>query len=211
MPSALWNGAGRPSWERMSFNDRTTPLDLLRTRRSGKPRDLAEPGPTLDQLHEMVAIAGRTPDHGKLFPWRFVIVPPEAREALATKLGEILMAEKDGCGPRDVDAAHQFATQAPALVVVLSAPVVGHKVPAWEQELSAGAACMNLLHAAHAMGFAGGWLTGWAAYSDAVRDLFGEAPQKIAGFVFIGTPSRPLEERPRPALSEIGRVWSPRD
>ncbi len=193
MPSALWNGAGRPSWERMSFNDRTTPLDLLRTRRSGKPRDLAEPGPTLDQLHEMVAIAGRTPDHGKLFPWRFVIVPPEAREALATKLGEILMAEKDGCGPRDVQAAHQFATQAPALVVVLSAPVVGHKVPVWEQELSAGAACMNLLHAAHAMGFAGGWLTGWAAYSDAVRDLFGAAPQKIAGFVFLGTPSGPLE------------------
>lgn len=195
----------------MTFNDRTTPLDLLRTRRSGKPRDLGEPGPTLDQLHEMVAIAGRTPDHGKLFPWRFVIVPADGREALATKLGDILMAEKEGCGPRDVEAAHQFATQAPALIVALSAPVVGHKVPLWEQELSAGAACMNLLHAAHAMGFAGGWLTGWAAYSDAVRDLFGEAPQKIAGFVFIGTPSRPLEERPRPVLSEIGRMWSPRD
>ncbi|WP_227650682.1 nitroreductase family protein, partial [Klebsiella pneumoniae] len=75
----------------------------------------------------------------------------------------------------------QFATQAPALVVVLSAPVVPNKIPVWEQQLSAGAACMNLLHAAHAMGFAGGWLTGWAAYSDAVRDLFGEAPQTIAG------------------------------
>ncbi len=75
-------------------------------------------------------------------------------------------------------------------MVVLSAPVPGHKVPLWEQELSAGAAAMNLLHAAHAMGFAAGWLTGWAAYSDGVRDLFGRAPERIAGFVFIGTPAR---------------------
>lgn len=195
----------------MIFNDRTTPLSLLKTRRSGKPRDLVAPGPDLAQLHEMVAIASRTPDHGKLFPWRFVIVPDEARQALAAKLGDILMAEKDGCGPRDVEAAAQFATQAPALVVVLSAPVQGHKVPVWEQELSAGAACMNLLHAAHAMGFSGGWLTGWATYSDAVRDLFGKDGEKIAGFMFIGTPARELEERPRPDLSEIASVWSSGD
>jgi nitroreductase len=193
----------------MIFNDRTTPLSLLKTRRSGKPRDLIAPGPDLDQLHEMVAIASRTPDHGKLFPWRFVIVPDDARAALAAKLGEIVMAEKADAGPRDVEAAAQFATQAPALVVVLSTPVQGHKVPVWEQELSAGAACMNLLHTVHAMGFAGGWLTGWATYSDAVRDLFGKEGEKIAGFMFIGTPARELEERPRPALSEIAHIWSP--
>jgi len=170
---------------------------------------MAGPGPSPEQLDAMIEIAARTPDHGKLFPWRFVIVPKTARAALGEKLVAILRSEKADCTARDEEAAIQFATQAPALVVVLSAPVVPHKIPAWEQELSAGAACMNLLHAAHALGFAGGWLTGWAAYSDAVRDLFGEAPQKVAGFVFIGTPAAPLEERPRPSLSEIAHKWNP--
>ncbi len=194
---------------RMTFNDTTSPLSLLRTRRSGKPRDLGAPGPSPEQIDAMIAIAARTPDHGKLFPWRFVVVPDEARAALGDKLAAILRSEKQDCTERDEEAAIQFATQAPALVVVLSAPVVPHKIPVWEQELSAGAACMNLLHAAHAMGFAGGWLTGWAAYSDAVRDLFGGEGQKIAGFVFLGTPERPLEERPRPELSEIAHRWNP--
>ncbi|WP_010543737.1 nitroreductase family protein [Sphingomonas elodea] len=193
----------------MTFNDRTTPLTLLQTRRSGKPRDLAAPGPSPEQLDQMVAIAARTPDHGKLAPWRFVIVPDEARPALARKLVEILCAENPAATARDEEAAAQFATQAPSLVVVLSAPVQPHKIPLWEQELSAGAACMNLLHAAHAMGFAGGWLTGWPAYSPAVRDLFGDDGQRIAGFVFLGTPSRPLEERPRGELSRIVHRWIP--
>lgn len=191
------------------FNDRSTPLALLRTRRSGKPRDLAEPGPDLDQLMEMVALASRTPDHGKLFPWRFVVIPPEHRQAFAAKLVAILKAEKPDCTPRDIEAAEQFALQAPALVVLLSSPHHGHKIPLWEQELSAGAIGMNLLHAAHAMGFAAGWLTDWPAYSDAVRDLFGLAPQRIAGFFFIGTPLRELQERPRPLLSDIAKIWRP--
>lgn len=192
----------------MDFNDRSTPLSLLQTRRSGKPRDMVAPGPSAAEIEAMVAIAARTPDHGKLSPWRFVIVPDDQRPALALKLIEILRAEKPDATSRDEEAAAQFATQAPALVVVLSAPVIGHKVPLWEQELSAGAACMNLLHAAHAMGFVGGWLTGWPAYSDAVRDLFGAAPQRIAGFVFLGSPSRPLEERPRGDLSQIVARWN---
>ena len=193
----------------MIFNDRSTPLNLLQTRRSGKPRDMVAPGPNQEQLREMVAIAARTPDHGKLAPWRFVIVPDDARPELAERLIEIQRAEKDDCTVRDEEATAQFVMQAPALVVVLSAPVHGHKIPLWEQELSAGAACMNLLHAAHACGFVGGWLTGWAAYSDKVRDLFGEAPQRIAGFVFIGTPGRDLDERPRGELSEIVHEWNP--
>jgi nitroreductase len=193
------------------LNDRSTPLSLLATRRSGKPRDLIPPGPSDDQLMEMIEIAARTPDHGKLFPWRFVAVRDEDRAQLAVALQRILAKEKQDCGPRDLEAAEQFALQAPGLVVVLSTPVKGHKVPVWEQELSAGAACMNLLHAAHAMGFAGGWLTGWAAYSDAVRDLFGTEGERIAAFVFIGTPARELDERPRAALSDIAHFWSPGD
>ena len=191
----------------MSFNDTTTPLALLRTRRSGKARDLIAPGPDATQLREMLEIAARTPDHGKLAPWRFVVVPTEARDAVAAALVDAYRAEKPTAGRLEIEAMEQFARQSPTLVVVLHAPKVESHIPRWEQELSAGAVTMNLLHAAHAMGFAGNWLTGWAAFSDGVRDLFGAAPERIAGFVFIGTPVKPLEERPRPDIDAIVSNW----
>ena len=190
------------------FNDTSSPLALLSTRRSGKPRDMVAPGPDSAQLAQMLEIAGRTPDHGKLAPWRFVVVPADRRDALSAVITTAYLAERPQAARLEIEALDQFAHQAPTLVVVLSVPKVESHIPLWEQELSAGAACMNLLHAAHAMGFAGGWLTGWAAYSDAVRDAFGEAPQKIAGFVFIGTVSKPLEERPRPESDKIVRYWT---
>ncbi|GAA4768671.1 nitroreductase [Stakelama sediminis] len=191
----------------MTFNDRTTPLSLLSTRRSGKPRDLIAPGPDMDALRSMVAVAGRTPDHGKLAPWRFVIVPDDRRAALAELLKSAYLAGKPDAGRLELEAAEQFAHQAPALVVVLYSPRTESKTPLWEQELSAGAACMNLLHAAHAMGYAGGWLTGWAAFDDRVRDAFGAAPERIAGFIFLGTPGKELSERPRPELDQVLSVW----
>jgi nitroreductase len=190
------------------FNDRSTPLSLLKTRRSGKPRDLVAPGPSPQQLREILAIAARTPDHGKLAPWRFVIVRADQRDALARTLVEAYRADRPQAARLEIDAIEQFARQAPVLVVALSSPRTESHIPLWEQELSAGAACMNLLHAAHAMGFAGGWLTGWAAYSDQVRDAFGAAPERIAGFLFLGTPGRPLDERPRPDLDAIVREWT---
>ena len=191
------------------FNDTSTPLSLLATRRSGKPRDLAGPGPSDAQLHEMCAIACRTPDHGKLAPWRFVIVTAEQRASFATVLLDAYRAGRPEAKRLELDSIEQFAHQAPSLVVVVSAPRTESQIPLWEQELSAGAACMNLLHAAHAMGFAGGWLTTWAAFDERVRDAFGAAPERIAGFVFIGTPSRPLEERPRPDLATTVQIWAP--
>lgn len=190
------------------LNDRSSLPTYLASRRSGKPRDLIAPGPSPEQLREMVAIAARTPDHGKLAPWRFVIVPDARREALATLIADAYRAEKPDAGRLEIEAMLQFARQAPALVVALSAPRTERPIPLWEQELSAGAATMNLLHAAHALGFAGGWLTGWAAYSDTVRDAFGSADERIAGFVFIGTPGRELDERPRPALDDVLSVWN---
>ena len=192
----------------MTFNDRSTPLTLLATRRSGKPRDLIAPGPDADQLTEILRIAGRTPDQGKLAPWRFVVVAPETRGALAQVITTAYRSERPQAGATEIAALEQFAHQAPSLVVVLSSPRPDSHIPLWEQELSAGAACMNLLHAAHAMGFAGGWLTGWPAFSDAVRDAFGQAPERIAGFLFLGTPSRPLDERPRPDLDRIVSHWT---
>lgn len=190
------------------FNDTSSPLALLATRRSGKPRDLVAPGPDQPQLDHILEIAARTPDHGKLAPWRFVVVPSDRRDALSDLITGAYRTERPQAARLEIEAMDQFARQAPALVVVLSAPKPESHIPLWEQELSAGAACMNLLHAVHASGFAGGWLTGWAAYSDAVRDAFGAAPEKIAGFVFIGTPSRPLEERPRPESDKIVRYWT---
>ena len=189
------------------FNDVTTPLSLLRTRRSGKPRDLVAPGPDAEQLRQMLEIALRTPDHGKLAPWRFVIVPQDRRDALADLLEAAYRSEKPEAGRLEVEAMHQFAQQAPVLVVALSAPAVSSKIPAWEQELSAGAAIMNLLHASHAMGFAAGWLTGWPAYNEDVRAAFAKGEERIAGFIFIGTPGKPQEERPRPNYDDIVSVW----
>jgi nitroreductase len=189
------------------FNDLSTPLSLLSTRRSGKPRDLVAPGPNDAQLRQILEIAARTPDHGKLSPWRFVIVPADKRAALAETITAAYRAERPQAARLEIEALEQFATQAPALVVVLSSPKVESHIPLWEQQLSAGAACMNLLHAAHALGFAGGWLTGWAAYSDAVRDAFGAEPERIAGYIFLGTPGKQLEERPRPDLQKIISTW----
>lgn len=189
------------------FNDRTTPASLLATRRSGKPRDMIAPGPDAAQLEAMLTIAARTPDHGKLAPWRFVIVPDDARDRLAQVIVDAYRAERPQAGQAEIDSLRQFAHQAPTLVVALSSPRTESHIPLWEQELSAGAACMNLLHAAHAMGFVAGWLTGWPAFSETVRDAFGAAPERIAGFIFIGTAARDIEERPRPDLNKIVSIW----
>jgi nitroreductase len=190
------------------FNDTSSPLSLLHTRRSGKPRDMVAPGPSPDQLRAIMEAAIRVPDHGKLAPWRFVIVGADQRDRLATLLTDAYRAEKPDAGRLEIEAMEQFARQAPTLVVALSGPVAGSKIPVWEQELSVGAACMNLLTAVHASGFVGGWLTGWPAYSDAVRDAFGAESERIAGFIFIGSPSRELEERPRPEYEQVIHIWA---
>ncbi|OYW86656.1 MAG: nitroreductase [Sphingobium sp. 32-64-5] len=189
------------------FNDLSSPLSLLTTRRSGKPRDLSAPGPDAAQLRKALEIAIRTPDHGKIGPWRFVIVEQDQRDAFARLLEQALFAQNPDAGEKEAQAAREFAMQAPCLVVLLSRPDSTRPIPLWEQQLSAGAAAMNLLHAVHAMGFAGGWLTGWPAYNDQVRDAFGTAEDRIAGFLFIGTPARELQERPRPAYDDVVSVW----
>jgi nitroreductase len=188
------------------FNDRTTPLSLLSTRRSAKPRAMVGPGPNDEQLRTILSVGMRTPDHGKLAPWRFVVIPQHRREALATLLAEATGRARNGA-PLDIPANREFATQAPTLVVVLSKPVRDSKIPVWEQELSTGAACMNIEHAAHALGFTAAWLTGWATYDDHVRDAFGSADERIAGFIFIGTPGLELEERPRPDYDQVVSTW----
>jgi nitroreductase len=190
------------------FNDRSSLLAFFATRRSGKPRDMVAPGPDEAQLERILAAAIRVPDHGKLAPWRFVVVAPEQRDTFAALLHEAYRETRPEPGRQEVASIEEFARQAPSLIVALSTPDLSSAIPLWEQQLSAGAACMNLLAAAHAEGFVGGWLTGWAAYSDTVRAAF--APEgKIAGFIFLGSPSRELQERPRPDFTAVVSKWAP--
>jgi nitroreductase len=191
----------------MAFNDIASPIDLIATRRSGKPRDMVAPGPDAAALDRILAAASRVPDHGKLAPWRFVVVGADQRDALAALLTHAYRAEKPGASRAEIQAMEDFARQAPALVVALSSPRAESHIPRWEQELSVGAACMQLLNAAHALGFVGGWLTGWPAYSTAVLEAFGAPPERIAGFLFLGSPGRELEERPRPMAEQVVSYW----
>lgn len=191
------------------LNDRSTFLSFLQTRRSARPRLLDGPGPSDEEMETILTIASRTPDHGKLQPWRFVLIGDEQRDSFAALLRQAL-AEEDECAT----IAHhtkedEFANYGGRLVILLSAPIAGHKIPEWEQELSCGAAGMNLLLGAHALGYDAGWLTGWRAYSPLVTRAFCKPGERIAGFFFIGRSQVELEERPRPALADVVRRWSP--
>ena len=192
------------------LNDRSSLLSLLETRRSAKPRLMTGPGPARQELEQMLRIATRIPDHGKLAPWRFVIIEDDRRDAFAALLHEALAEEN----PDATDAHHrkedEFAHYAGTLVVLVSAPVQDHKIPVWEQQLSCGAAGMSLLLAAHALGYVAGWVTGWRAYSPRVTARLCEPGEHIAGFVFIGNSGAELEDRPRPMLDEVVRDWAPK-
>ena len=191
------------------LNDRTSILSLLETRRSAKPRELVGPGPTAEEMERILTIAARTPDHGLLTPWRFVTVAEDQRDAFEVLLRQALV-EHDPCAtPAHHQKEQDFAHYAGQLVVLISAPTEGHKIPVWEQQVSCGAAGMNLLLAAHALGYAAGWVTGWRAYSERVREAFCAPGERIAGFIFIGHPSRELEERERPSLETVSKAWRP--
>ena len=162
-------------------------LSLLETRRSGKPRELVGPGPTREELERILTIAARTPDHGKLTPvaLRHRRRRPARRAWRAAPPGAC--RGRSRCAPpAKHEKEDEFAHYAGQLVVLISAPVEDHKIPVWEQELSCGAAGMNLLLAAHALGYVAGWVTGWRAYSERVRAAFCGPGERIAGFIFIG-------------------------
>ena len=191
------------------LNDRSSILSLLTTRRSAPPKEMIGPAPTVAELEQMLTIAARTPDHGKLAPWRFVTVSEQQRGALADLLLRALATDNPVATGAHREKEVNFAHYAAQLVVLVSAPVPNHKIAVWEQELSCGAAGMNLLLAAHAMGYVAGWLTGWRAYSEVVQASFCRPGERIAGFIFIGHPGRELEDRPRPSLAEVSRPWQP--
>ncbi len=180
------------------------PSDELRrrlaARRSTPAQSLAAPGPSQDQITDILEIGARTPDHGKLFPWRFVVLGPRTRAEIAARLDPLADRQPDARKARAVLAK---LANPPVSILVISAPTPGHKVPVWEQELSAGAVCMNLSHAANALGFATNWITDWYAYDPDALAMFGVGEgEKIAGFIHIGTAAEPPLERPRPEMAE---------
>jgi nitroreductase len=190
-------------------NDRSSLLSLLETRRSGKPRELAGPGPTAVELERILTIAARAPDHGTLTPWRFVTVADDQRDALEALLLRALAEQEPDAPPAKHQKERELVHYQGALVVLVSAPVPDHKIPVWEQELSCGAAGMNLMLAATALGYDPGWVTGWRAYSETVRRAFCEPGERIAGFIFIGHAGRELEDRERAPLTAVWRKWHP--
>ena len=179
-------------------------LQLLRTRRSVAPHLLGEPGPTGEELDLLLTIAARVPDHGRLAPWRFIVVEGDARHRIGETIAAAYRADEPGADETKVAFERGRLARAPVVVAVVSRARPHVKIPQWEQTLSAGAVCMSLVIAANAMGFGTSWLTEWYAFDRRVLDALGLTPdENMAGFVHIGRPTTPPVERPRPALSDI--------
>ena len=179
-----------------------TGLDILLSRRSVKARDMTGPGPSKEQLASILKAGARVPDHGKLSPWRFILFEGEGRERLADILVNVLV--QDGTTPSLAYEWRSRITAAPVMIGVVSSARELIKIPVWEQELSAGAVCQNLLIAAHSLGFVASWLTEWYSYHPVVKQKIGLRPgERMAGFVYIGTSKGPVEERVRPDMSQI--------
>ncbi|MGD0641216.1 MAG: nitroreductase [Roseiarcus sp.] len=184
-------------------------IALLERRRSLAPPDMTGPGPGAAEIETMLRIASRVPDHGKLAPWRFILFEGAGRDRAGRIALEIKLADNPALDEVGRSAELMRFSHAPLVVAVVSRAAPHVKIPEWEQALSAGAACMNLVIAANALGFAAAWLTQWCAYDRRFGAAIGVAEhERIAGFVHIGRPKRVIEDRPRPALSEIVTVFA---
>jgi nitroreductase len=179
-------------------------LELLKTRRSLKPVELVEPGPSPSEIETLLTVASRVPDHGKLTPWRFIVFEGPARLAAGAAIEAAFRQKYPDARPEQIAYEQKRLARAPLVVAVVSRAGPHVKIPEWEQVLSAGAAAMSLVLAAHALGYGANWITEWYSYDRRVLDALGlAANEKIAGFIHIGTPANPAEDRPRPALNEI--------
>jgi nitroreductase len=181
-------------------------LTLLETRRSVSARNMTEPGPSAAELDRMLAIAARVPDHGKLAPWRFVVFEGAARAEAGEGLAAI-MTRRGEAGEK-VEQTRTALLRAPVVVAVVSTAAEHPKIPVWEQQMSAAAAAMNLLNAAHASGYVANWLTDWFAFDAEAKRFLGVAEsEQVVGFVYVGSAKEPPAERPRPELARIVTRW----
>lgn len=182
--------------------------EFLKSRRSVMARNMTMPGPTDLQIKDLIEIAARVPDHGKLAPWRFIVFENEAREKVGKGFADIHKQNLPDATDEDLQLEAKRFQRAPLVISVVASPKEHPKIPDWEQYLSAGAACQNLLTAAQSMGFAAQWLTEWIAYDPKVASLLGLAEkEKIAGFIYIGTATEAPKERTRPELQDVLTRW----
>lgn len=183
-------------------------LDLMARRRSVPANALSEPGPSAVELEKILTVAARVPDHGKLAPWRFIVIEGEARAELGQRLAALMHRLEPETSQERLAAQKACFSQSALVVGVVSRAAPHVKIPEWEQQLSAGAVCMNLSLAANALGYGAQWLTGWAAYEPKAREIVGLKPEeRIAGFIHLGAPTERLPDRPRPELGRIVTRW----
>jgi nitroreductase len=179
-------------------------LELLTTRRSVKPAAMHGPPPSPADIETMITVASRVPDHGKLAPWRFLVFEGEARLAAGKKIAACFVADHPQAAAEQVEFERLRLARAPLVIAVVSRAAPHLKIPEWEQVLSAGAAAMNLVLAAHALDYAADWMTEWYAYDARVLEALGLTPhERIAGFVHIGHAAASPPDRPRPALGSV--------
>lgn len=173
-------------------------LNRMARRRSTRAIDMFGPGPSDEQLEVLLKVGARVPDHGKLCPWRFIVFAGEARTRFGAMLETLIRADMPDAGEERYALERRRFERAPVVIGVISRVTVPHKIPEWEQILSAGAVCQNLLLAADAMGFGAQWLTEWYAFDERVREAIGiEASERVAGFVYVGTQAVSAAERTR--------------
>lgn len=185
-------------------------LDYLRTRRSVPAISLVPPAPEGDVLQDVLTIASRVPDHGKLSPWRFILARDEGLSRLRARLLELWKADNPAASDAAIEVEAGKRPQAPLLIVLVSRAGEHPKIPAWEQELAVGAAGMNLIHALHAHGYAAQWLSGWPAYDSRVADLLGlAAGERVAGFFYVGTSQDRPMDRDRPDVASLTTKFDP--
>jgi nitroreductase len=179
-------------------------IELLKTRRSVKPREMSGPGPSPAELETILTIGARVPDHGKLAPWRFIVFEGDGRLRAGEIIARVFAQKNPQATEAELGVERKRLTDAPLVIGIVSTTKPHPKVPAFEQELSAGASAMNIVTAATALGYGAAWLTGWFSTDRDVLDGFGLQPyEKLVGLIHIGTPVKPNEDRPRPALSNI--------
>ncbi len=183
-------------------------LGHLEARRSVPAGQLEPPGPSPEELRQLLTIACRVPDHGKLEPWRFIVLEAGNRADLIDRLNGARQAAEPDVSPERLEMTRKTWLAAPVIVVVVSCVQSEAKIPQWEQQLAAGSVCLNLLHGACALGYRGQWLTGWAAYDPAAKDILGVgALENIAGFLHIGSTGQVPAERSRPDVADLTTHW----
>jgi nitroreductase len=192
----------------MMFNDQSSLLSFLKSRKSASAKAMGGPGPSAAQIAEILQVSVRVPDHGKLNPWRFIVFEGEARGKVGAEFAAIWAKAYPEHGEGVLAFQRGFLERAPVVIAVVSTAAPHAKIPVWEQQLSAAAVCFTMELAAQALGFDVQWMTDWVSYDAAAKTAMGvAATEQVAGLIFIGKSTVPLEDRPRPDAASLTTFW----